>query len=110
MDAADASPISAAASRSALAELDASFFHVRFDRLTLAEKRYLQAMSTMGQGPHRSGDIAEKLDVKVSSVAPKRNSLIPKSMLYSPSHGDTAFTVPLFDGFIRRTIPADIPG
>lgn len=109
-DVADSSPISVqdvhSATQSALAELDASFFRVRFDRLTPAEKRYLQAMSTLGQGPHRSGDIAEQLGVKVSSVAPTRNSLIAKGMLYSPSHGDTAFTVPLFDGFMRRVMPA----
>ncbi|ARS28325.1 ATP-binding protein [Sphingomonas sp. KC8] len=108
-DAADASPISqedvAAATRSALAELDASFFRVRFDRLTPAEKRYLRAMAALGAGPHRSGDVAEGLGVKVSSVAPTRNSLIAKGMLYSPAHGDTAFTVPLFDAFMRRVMP-----
>lgn len=108
-DAADDSPITgdevAAATRSALAELDASFFRVRFDRLTPAEKRYLRAMATLGAGPHRSGDIAEALGVKVSSVAPTRNSLIAKGMLYSPAHGDTAFTVPLFDAFMRRVMP-----
>jgi len=27
-------------------------------------------------------------------------------MLYSPAHGDTAFTVPLFDAFMRRIMPA----
>jgi hypothetical protein len=109
-DAADASPIGRddveAATRSALAELDASFFRVRFDRLTPAEKRYLRAMATLGPGPHRSGDIAEAMTVKVSSVAPTRNSLIAKGMLYSPAHGDTAFTVPLFDAFMRRVMPA----
>lgn len=108
-DAADASPITAedvaAATDSALAELDASFFRVRFDRLTPAEKRYLRGMSTLGPGPHRSGDVAEALGVKVSSVAPTRNSLIAKGMLYSPAHGDTAFTVPLFDAFMRRVMP-----
>lgn len=107
-DAAIASPITgddvAAATRSALAELDASFFRVRFDRLTPAEKRYLRAMAELGAGPHRSGDIAEALSVKVSSVAPTRNSLIAKGMLYSPAHGDTAFTVPLFDAFMRRVM------
>ena len=91
--------------RSALAELDASFFRVRFDRLTPAEKRYLRAMATLGTGPHRSGDVADALHVKVSSVAPTRNSLIAKGMLYSPAHGDTAFTVPLFDAFMRRVMP-----
>ncbi|PHQ61960.1 MAG: AAA family ATPase [Sphingobium sp.] len=109
-DAAVASPISAAdvdaATVSALAELDASFFRVRFDRLTPAEKRYLRAMAGIGPGPHRSGDVADALGVKVSSVAPTRNSLIAKGMLYSPAHGDTAFTVPLFDAFMRRVMPA----
>ena len=108
-DAAEASPITqddvAAATRSALAELDASFFRVRFDRLTPAEKRYLRAMATLCTGPHRSGDVADALHVKVSSVAPTRNSLIAKGMLYSPAHGDTAFTVPLFDAFMRRVMP-----
>jgi hypothetical protein len=108
-DTAEASPITvtdvALAARTALAELDASFFRVRFDRLTPAEKRYLRAMATLGPGPHRSGDIADALAVKVSSVAPTRNSLIGKGMLFSPSHGDTAFTVPLFDAFMRRVMP-----
>lgn len=108
-DAADASPIAVedveAATRSAVAELDASFFRVRFDRLTPAEKRYLRAMASLGPGPHRSGDVAEAMGVKVSSVAPTRNSLIAKGMLYSPAHGDTAFTVPLFDAFMRRVMP-----
>ncbi len=108
-DVAEGSPITAQdvrlATVTALAELDASFFRVRFDRLTPAEKRYLRAMAGIGPGPHRSGDIAEVLGVKVSSVAPVRNSLIAKGMLYSPAHGDTAFTVPLFDAFMRRIMP-----
>jgi hypothetical protein len=108
-DLAEASPITAddvaAASIAALAELDASFFRVRFDRLTPTEKRYLRAMASLGPGPHRSGDIADALAVKVSSVAPTRNSLIAKGMLFSPAHGDTAFTVPLFDEFMRRIMP-----
>lgn len=108
-DLADASPIDegdvANASVAALAELDASFFRVRFDRLSPAEKRYLRAMAELGPGPHRSGNIADKLGLKVESVAPTRNSLIRKGMVYSPAHGDTAFTVPLFDAFMRRIIP-----
>jgi hypothetical protein len=109
-DLAEASPIEVAdvedATVAALAELDASFFRVRFDRLTPAEKRYMRAMAELGPGPHRSGDIAEALGVRVQTVAPTRNSLIRKGMLYSPAHGDTAFTVPLFDAFMRRIMPA----
>lgn len=93
------------ATGAALAELDDSFFRVRFDRLTPAEKRYMRAMAELGAGPHRSGDIAEVLGRKVTTVAPTRNTLIAKGMIYSPSHGDTAFTVPLFDGFMKRIMP-----
>jgi hypothetical protein len=91
----------------AMAELDASFFRVRFDRLTPAEKRYMRAMAELGPGPHRSGDIADRLARKVTAMAPVRNGLISKGMLYSPAHGDTAFTVPLFDGFMKRTMPLE---
>jgi hypothetical protein len=91
----------------ALAALDESFFRVRFDRLTPAEKRYLRAMAELGPGPHRSGDVAENLGRKVTSLAPARNQLIAKGMIFSPSHGDTAFTVPLFDEFLRRVMPGD---
>lgn len=85
--------------------LDGSFFRVRLDRLTPKEKEYLRAMAELGPGPHRSGDIAGQLGVRVESVAPRRSGLIKKGMIYSPAHGDTAFTVPLFDDFLRRIIP-----
>jgi hypothetical protein len=86
-------------------QLDKNFFRVRMDRLTPAEKEYLTAMADLGPGPHRSGDIANALGVKVASVAPRRSGLIKKGMLYSPAYGDTAFTVPMFDEFLRRTRP-----
>ena len=93
------------AEAAALSALDASFFRVRFDRLTPSEKVYLRAMAELGPGPHRSGDIAELLDSKATSLAPRRAKLIHKGMVWSPSHGDTAFTVPLFDDFMRRIMP-----
>jgi hypothetical protein len=91
-----------AASRLAIERLDESFFRVRFDRSSPREKDYLSAMAQLGAGPHRSGDIAEMLKVGVQSVAPVRSSLIRKGMIYSPAHGDTAFTVPLFNEFLMR--------
>jgi len=93
------------ASREAVAALDESFFRVRFDRLTPAEKKYLRAMAELGEGPHRSGDIAGKLNKRVSALGPIRQSLITKGMIWSPSFGDTAFTVPLFDEFMKRIMP-----
>jgi hypothetical protein len=85
-----------------IAALDDNFFRVRMDRVTPKERRYLQAMAELGPGPHRSGDIAARLGVRTESVAPRRAELISKGMIYSPAHGDTAFTVPLFDDFLRR--------
>lgn len=88
-----------------IAALDSSFFRVRLDRLTPMEKTYLRAMSELGSGPHRSGDIARVMNREVTSLGPVRTSLINKGMIYSPLHGDTAFTVPLFDEFMKRAMP-----
>ena len=110
-DVAQASPITTsdvnAAMQQATAALDESFFLVRFDRLTPSEKRYLRAMAQMGAGPHRSGAIAQELRRPVQSLAPVRSKLISKGMIWSPGHGDTAFTVPMFDGFMQRIMPGD---
>ena len=110
-DAAERSPITArdvrSASATALAALDEGFFMVRFDRLTRTERRYLRAMAELGRGPHRSGEIAGALGRTVTSTAPVRSKLISKGMVWSPAHGDTGFTVPRFDGFMRRIMPDD---
>jgi hypothetical protein len=110
-DAATGSPITAddvmRASVTAVAALDESFFRVRFDRLTPTERRYLRAMAELGPGPHRTGEIAEQLGRTSASLGPLRSSLISKGMIWSQSHGDTAFTVPLFDEFMRRIMPGD---
>lgn len=108
-DVAKASPITLqdvkVASREAVAALDESFFRVRFDRLTPKEKQYLRGMAELGPGPHRSGDIANVLRKPTNALGPLRASLILKGMIWSPSHGDTAFTVPLFDEFMKRIMP-----
>ncbi len=105
-NAATSSPITVdhvnAAHASAVASLDKSFFRVRFDRVTPREKEYMFAMAELGAGPHRSGDIAAALNVTVESIAPVRSSLIKKGMVYSPAHGDTAFTVPMFADYLDR--------
>ncbi len=108
-DVAQNSPIThadvSAASKEAIAALDESFFRVRFDRLTPKEKNYLRAMAELGPGPHRSGDIAVALRRQVNRLGMVRQSLITKGMIWSPSHRDTAFTVPLFDQFMKRVMP-----
>ena len=94
-----------AASPVAIHELDTTFFRVRFERTTPFERRYLRAMADLGPGPHRSGEVAHALGRKVQNVAPTRSNLIRKGMIHSPAHGDTAFTVPLFDQFLKRVMP-----
>jgi AAA ATPase domain len=107
-DAATTSPITPQDVQTAepltVAALDEGFFKVRFDRCKPSERRYLRAMAELGPGPHRSGDISAKLGKSVNTFAPVRNSLINKGMVWSPNHGDTAFTVPLFDQFMRRAM------
>lgn len=107
---ATASPITLPTVRAATAavipRLDRNFFRVRYDRLTPGEKNFLRAMAELGSGAHRTGDIAQQLGVKVTSLGPVRARLIKKGMIYSPAHGDMAFTVPLFDEFMLRAIPA----
>lgn len=93
------------ASELAVQGLDQSFFRVRFDRLTPREKTYLRAMAAGGAKPQRSGEIAARMGVKVTTIAPVRSNLIQKGMLYSSGHGETAFTVPLFDRFMLRALP-----
>ena len=85
--------------------LDKNFFRVRFDRLTPSEKNFLRAMAQLGAGNHRTGDIAATLGVSVKGIGPVRSKLIKKGMIYSPAHGDMAFTVPLFDEFMIRAMP-----
>ena len=107
-DTADRAPIdredAEAATTRAIEQLDNGFFRVRLDRLTPREKQYMRAMAELGPGPHRSGDIAAQLGLSVQAVAPLRAGLIRKGMIYSPAHGDTAFTVPMFDAFMRRVM------
>lgn len=93
------------ASDTVIKRLDDNFFRVRFDRLTPKEKEVLRAMAEFGNSGCRTSDVAEKLKWKISTLSPARDSLIKKGMIYSPSHGDLAFTVPLFDEFMKRSMP-----
>lgn len=108
-DAAPASPIRLAdvedATPGVIEHLDANFFRVRFDRLTTLQQKYLRAMAELGAGPHKTGAIAATLGVEPGAVATVRQGLIDKGMVWSQRHGETAFTVPMFDEFMRRQMP-----
>lgn len=88
-----------------LKRLDAGFFKVRFDRLTPKEREYVIAMAMLGSGPYRSSDVADALGESSQSLGPRRAQIISKGMIYSPSHGDVAFTVPMFNDYLTRNLP-----
>lgn len=108
-NAAPASPISCnmvrAASPDVVSHLDNNFFRVRFDRLTPLEQKYLRAMAELGPGPCATGRIAETLGVRSAFIATVRQRLIKKGMVWSRRHGETSFTVPMFDAFMKRQMP-----
>ena len=94
-----------AASPGVVAQRHNNFFRVRFNRRTPLEQKHLRAMAELGPGPHGTGRIAETLGVRTPSVAMVRQHLITKGMVWSQRHGETAFTVPMFDAFMKRRMP-----
>ena len=94
---------------SAIERLDENFFRVRYNRLSTKGKLLLRAMAALGAGPHRIGDVAEQMGMNTSGLGPVRARLIKKGMIYSPTYGEIAFTVPLFDEFMIRAIPDFTP-
>lgn len=87
------------------AKLDEEFFHVRFEKATPAERRYMAAMADLGDGPYKTGDVAGRLGGRASSSSVHRDSLIKKGLIFSPDHGEVDFTVPHFSPFMRRRYP-----
>ncbi len=90
------------ASPIAISALDTGFFSVRFDRTTEAERAYMAAMAQLGPGPHPSGEVASQMGKTTSQVSHHRNSVIAKGLCHAPRHGQIAFTLPMFDQFVRR--------
>lgn len=91
-----------AAQERILGKLDQGFFRVRYDRMTPLQKKYLRAMAEPGAESRQTGRIAQLLGVKPEQISPTRNQLLKMGMIWSPSHGEAAFTVPHFDKFMLR--------
>jgi hypothetical protein len=89
------------------AKLDDEFFHMRFEKATQAERRYMAAMADLGAGPYRTGDVASRLGRAASSMSVHRESLIRKGLIFSPGLGKVDFTVPHFAPFMRRRYPLE---
>ena len=104
-DAAPESPITAddvkVAAPQAESELAVGFFGSRYERATPAEREYMRAMASLGDGPVPTAEVADTLSRKPSSLSPARDSLIKKGLVYSAERGTVAFTVPHFGHFLR---------
>ena len=94
-----------ACTKESIKKLDESFFRVRFDRITNREKEFLRAMAALGSGPYQVKHIASELSSTTANVTTHRTNLIQKGMIYSPRYGYLDFSVPVFDEFMRRTMP-----
>ncbi|MET0266332.1 MAG: ATP-binding protein [Duganella sp.] len=92
------------AEEATLKRLDEGFFKVRFDRLTSKEREYVVAMAKLGNGPYRSAAVAQAMGETMQALGPPRAQLISKGMIYSPAHGNLAFTVPMFNDYLMRNL------
>ncbi len=89
----------------AVDDLDRGFFRARIDKTTDAERDYLRAMAALGgPGPYKSGEVSKQMGKKITQTGPVRDSLIKRGLCYAPRHGEIAFTVPMFDAFVRRAL------
>jgi hypothetical protein len=94
-----------AAAQLAIDDLDHGFFRARIDKTTDLERDYLKAMVALGgPGPYRSGDVARQMGRVTTQVGPVRDALIKRGLCFAPRHGELAFTVPMFDAFVRRAL------
>ena len=84
--------------------LDDNFFDVRFDRVTNKEREFLRTMADI-PSPIAVSEVAERLKRPLNAISAVRAALIRKGMVYSPSHGEIAYTVPLFSDYMRRILP-----
>ncbi len=88
------------------AKLDSSFFRVRLDRATPLQTAYMRAMAELGPAPQKASDVAKVMGRESTQLGPTRAELIDMGLLYTPEHGFAAFTVPDFDKYILRAVPA----
>ena len=82
--------------------LDTGFFRVRYERCSEKDKIFIFAMIKCGELPCTISDVAKNMDKKVSSISTIRAQLISKGIIYPVRYKELDFTVPEFDGFIKR--------
>lgn len=82
--------------------LDKGFFKVRYERCSEMDKKFIFAMVDCGELPCTISNVARNMNKTVKSISPTRAQLINKGLIYAVRHSELDFTVPEFDGFIKR--------
>ena len=82
--------------------LDKGFFKVRYERCAESDKQFVFAMVKCGELPCTISNVAKNMHKSVSSISTTRAQLINKGIIYSVRYKELDFTVPEFDGFIKR--------
>lgn len=86
----------------ALGELAASIFDGRFARITPAERAYLIAMASLGDGPVPAGEVAAAMGRTAQSVSRPRHSLIAKGLIAPVGTRELTFTLPHLAAYVRE--------
>jgi AAA ATPase domain len=98
--------VAQAADAIAQEQLDTGFHRARWNRATPAERRYLAALASLGDGPQPTANVSAAIEMTQQQTAVQRQNLIDnKGLLYSPQRGSIDFTSPLFASYIRRHHP-----
>lgn len=82
--------------------MDTGFFKVRYERCSEADKRFIFAMVACGELPCTIANVAKIMKKTVNSISTSRAQLINKGIIYPVRYKELDFTVPEFDGFIKR--------
>ena len=85
--------------------LDLGFYKMRYDRCTHKEKIFIFAMVKCGDLPCTISNVAKIMNKDVRSISTYRAQLINKGVIYATGHAEIDFTVPGFDGYLKRINP-----
>lgn len=83
-------------------ELDQNFYLVRFEERGILEKECMIAMANAKTLPCEAAYVAKELQKSMKQIAPTLSRLKNKGLIKYESVSEIDFTVPGFDGYIRR--------
>ena len=86
-------------------EIESDLYAGRWERANDRARAYLREMARLGDGPVGSGEVAAAFGGH-SAIGPTRDRLIEEGLIFSPTRGQVAFTVPGFANYVRQIPPS----